>query len=286
MYITPVTCSNIYNPQNRKIQKANFTAHPDFYKFNSTQSCFFRRGVVSLVNERGYAKLENLFFQIFSKPDDTPKEMLIVGLAHSQEPFSYLASIKGILGNHSLNKNVDLYTVELDSAPELSALKYDSFCDLRDYEHFPKYAGKSFVKDTYSNRLGQKSCPEILDLISAYIYKQTYQPPKPRYRVNDEIFNFLWNTYTNPQKSKWETPVQEAILEYPDNKFKIISANNVLQYIMDDKLYERTLVNMKRILKTDGYIITDPYDFLFNPYPDFMKNMEKVSAGVFRKLGE
>jgi hypothetical protein len=43
---------------------------------------------------------------------------------------------------------------------------------------------------------------------------------------------------------------------------------------------------MKRTLKPDGYIITDPYDFVVYPYTDFIKNMEKVSDGVFRKLGE
>ena len=53
------------NTSNHYPQKLNFTAHPDFYKFNSTQSCYFRRGVVALANNAGYTNIENLFCKIF-----------------------------------------------------------------------------------------------------------------------------------------------------------------------------------------------------------------------------
>ena len=56
------------NTNNHSCKNLNFTAHPDFYKFNSTQSCYFRRGVVALANKKVYSvKFLNLTIKNLKK---------------------------------------------------------------------------------------------------------------------------------------------------------------------------------------------------------------------------
>ena len=288
MHVFPVINSNIANFN--YAQKPSFKAHPDFYKFNSTQSCYFRRGAVILANDNGYAKIENLFCKIFHKKVDTPKNMLIIGIGNSQEPFSYLASIKGIIKKRPLDKNINLSVIDLQSKPVLEKLRLNSFSDLFDYEKFPKYAGKSFIID----KRYPASEPNILSSANTYIYEfilslkektQAVQKSvKPDYRVNDEIFNFVKNTYDNPVKSKWDSRVQDVVLKYPDNKFDIISANNVLPYIESDNEFLQTLKHITRILKKDGYFITDPYPYQGNlPKSLISDNFNQINPGIFKK---
>lgn len=268
------------NTNNHSCKKLNFTAHPDFYKFNSTQSCYFRRGVVALANNEGFADIENLFCKIFQSKLNKPKKMLIIGIGHSQEPFSYLASIKGIIQEKPLNKNVDLYIVDLQSKPEYNKLRLDAFPSLSPYETFPKYAGKSFIKDVkFPN-----TEPNNLSPIEYYIYTQMHKPAHPSkdYRVNDEILKFVNEAYNNPEKSKWDSRIQEVITDYSDNEFDIVSANNVFGYLSDDD-YLKTLKHIKRIMKTtDGYFISDPY-FQDVQSSEVLSTFRKLNPGIYQK---
>ncbi len=311
MRILPITYFHNQNINNRKKTETVFTAHPDFYKYNSTQSCFFRRGSVLLACSKGYEDIENLFCKIFTTNPNLPKSMLIIGIGHSQEPFSYLASIKGILQDKQLKNNLDLHTVDLQSKPERKDLKIQAFCNLYDYQSFPKFAEKGFIKDNVDdwleikhkgkmpypideymhyylsyrkrwNELGQQghNIEEILKII-----KEEIKQKSMRWRVNNEVYGFLEQTYNNPQKSKWDSRVQEAILDYPDNKFDVISANNVLPYIISERESAKTVKNIVRTLKPNGYFITDPYE---NPYhvrvlSDY-KNMKKICQGIYQKV--
>lgn len=272
----------------KRFTKPAFKAHPDFYKYNSTLSCYFRRGAMSLSN-KGYVNIENLFYSIFNSANDQQKNMLIIGIGHSQEPFSYLASIKGILKDRPLNKHLDLSVIDLQSMPEKEALWHDSFCDLYDYQEFPKYAKKCFVKD--KKYVVPK--PDLTQPAQYYFFLVEENKNKIKhsadrktdYRVNDEIFNFLYNIYNNPQKAKWDTRVQEEILNYPDEKFDIISANNVLPYIDVDYDIINTIKHIKRTLKKGGYFITDPYN-----YPkEYIKagvldNLKELFPGIYQKI--
>jgi hypothetical protein len=235
------------NTSNYNLPKINFTAHPDFYKFNSTKSCYFRRGVVALANNEGYADIENLFCKIFQSKLNKPKKMLIIGIGHSQEPFSYLASIKGIIKSNPLNKAVDLYVVDLQSKPKYNELRLNAFPNLFPYETFPKYASESFIKDVKFS----KTKPNNLSPIKYYIYTKMQKPAHPStdYRVNDEILKFVKESYNNPEKSKWDSRIQEVITNFSDNEFDIISANNVLPYIDVDYDIINTIKHIKRTLK-------------------------------------
>lgn len=276
MYILPVSNSKRHNPcYNKTIP--NFTAHPDFKKICTT-SCYFRRGPIKLPHER-YNDIEVVFSKIFGAELKEPIKMLIIGIGKSQEVFSYLASIKGIIGNKPLKDCLDLYIVDLQSKPSKEQLWFDSFSDLLPHEKFPKYAGKSFVAD----------------------YKYTYPKPEPgvsptehlkffkmiksierRYRVKNEIFDFVWETYNNPQKSKWSSPIQDVITHYRDEEFNTVSANNILGYIILDNEYFKTLSNIKRIIKTGEYFISDPLSYvedreIFNTY-------RQVYWGIYQKI--
>lgn len=311
MRILPITYFHNQNINNRKKGNTNFTAHPDFYKYNSTQSCFFRRGSVLLASLCGYANIENLFYKIFKTSPDIQKSMLIIGIGHSQEPFSYLTSIKGILQDNELKNNLSLHTVDLQSKPERNDLKLQAFCNLHDYESFPRYAEKGFVKDSIDDWLEiehEEKMPALIDEYMHYylsyrerwnelekkgynaedilkIIKEDVKQKSMRWRVNDEVFNFVEKTYNNPQKSKWDSRIQEAILDYPDNNFDIISANNVLPYIVSEKESEQTIRNIVRTLKPNGYFITDPYEFTRHAKVlSACDNMKKTNTGIYQKL--
>ena len=280
--------------QNNHIYTKNqtFTAHPDFYRINSLQSAYFRRGIVALPNTEGYADIENHFYKIFNTDLKEPIKMLIIGIGNSQEIFSYLATIKGIIKDKNLNKYVDLYVVDLQSKPSYEKLRLDSFLDLLPYEKFPQYAGKSFIKDKKFPKLE----PDIntLSPIDYYLYLKKFSPcnkkyEQPRkadkdYRVNDEILNFVNETYNNPEKSKWDSRIQDVILDYPNKNFNIISANNVFGYINDDD-YLSTLKNIKRILKTKGSFISDPYvDQDYVKSSEVLSTFSQLYKGIYQKL--
>jgi len=271
----------IKNTNNHTCKNLKFTAHPDFYKFNSTQSCYFRRGVVALANNKGYTDIENLFCKIFQSNLNKPKKMLIIGIGNSQEPFSYLASIKGIIQENPLNKNVDLYIVDLQSKPEYNKLRLDAFPSLFPYETFPKYAGKSFIKDVKF----PESESNIKNLSPIYIYTKIHKPLRPsnEYRVNDEILNFVNESYNNPEKSKWDSRIQDVIIDYSDNEFDIISANNVFGYLSDND-YAKTMRHIRRILKTmNGYFISDPY-FQDVQSSEVLSTFRGLNPGIYQKI--
>ena len=280
--------------QNNHIYTKNqtFTAHPDFYRFNSVQSAYFRRGIVALPNIKGYADIENHFYEIFNTDLKEPIKMLIIGIGNSQEVFSYLATIKGIIKDKKLSKYVDLYIVDLQSKPSSKKLRLDSFSDLLPFDKFPQYAGRSFIKDEKFPK--QEPDRNTLSPLDYYLYlnefplcnKKTKSSYKAHeyYRVNDEILNFVKATYNNPEKSKWDSRVQDVILDYQNETFDIISANNVFGYINDND-YLSTLKNIKRTLKTKGSFISDPYvDQDYVGTSEVLSTFNQLYKGIYQKL--
>lgn len=185
--------------------------------------------------------------------------MLIVGIGRSQEPFSYLASIKELIKDKKLKDVLNLQTVDLQAKPTknilLSCTHYGGF-----WGKEPIFAKSSFIK-------------------YAQMYGDTVL--QTGFRVNDEIFDYLYKTYNN--KSKWATRIQDDIKNYPDNSFDVLSMNNVLGYIEDDDEYYSTIKNMPRIVKPNGFIITDTIcENLFQKV-GVDKMLTKISAGIFKK---
>ena len=240
-------------------------AHPDFYEISQYNlslraSSFFRRGVV--LGETSYFKdVIDVFSTLFNKNTNDKKSILIVGIGRSQEPFSYLASIKELIKDKKLKDVLNLQTVDLQAKPTknilLSCTHYGGF-----WGKEPMFAKSSFIK-------------------YAQMYGDTVL--QTGFRVNDEIFDYLYKTYNNKLKSKWATRIQDDIKNYPDNSFDVLSMNNVLGYIEDDDEYYSTIKNMPRIVKPNGFIITDTIcENLFQKV-GVDKMLTKISAGIFKK---
>lgn len=240
-------------------------AHPDFYeisKYNLSlrASSFFRRGVV--LGETSYFKdVVDVFSTLFNKNTNDKKSILIVGIGRSQEPFSYLASIKELIKDKKLKDVLNLQTVDLQAKPTknilLSCTHYGGF-----WGKEPMFAKSSFIK-------------------YAQMYGDTVL--QTGFRVDDEIFDYLYKTYNNKSKSKWATRIQDDIKNYPDNSFDVLSMNNVLGYIEDDDEYYSTIKNMPRIVKPNGFIITDTIcENLFQKV-GVDKMLTKISDGIFKK---
>ena len=240
-------------------------AHPDFYEISQYNlslraSSFFRRGVV--LGETSYFKdVIDVFSTLFNKNTNDKKSMLIVGIGRSQEPFSYLASIKELIKDKKLKDVLNLQTVDLQAKPTknilLSCTHYGGF-----WGKEPMFAKSSFIK-------------------YAQMYGDTVL--QTGFRVNDEIFDYLYKTYNNKSKSKWATRIQDDIKNYPDNSFDVLSMNNVLGYIEDDDEYYSTIKNMPRIVKPNGFIITDTIcENLFQKV-GVDKMLTKISDGIFKK---
>lgn len=243
-------------------------AHSDFYKISNhnlwlSASSFFRRGVVLGSND-GFNDVVKIFSSLFSEKSDDNKSMLIVGIGHSQEPFSYLAVIKELIKNKKLDDVLHLQTVDLQAKPTRNVLLNCSHYDAYFHKQ-PEFAKTSFVK--YAQFYGD-------------IFAGT------GYRVNDEIFNYLYNTYNDANKSKWATRIQDEIKSYSDNLFDVLSINNVLGYIENDDEYYSTIKNLPRIIKPDGYLITDTmYDQLFKEL-GLDNSLKKISFGIYKKVAK
>lgn len=255
--ITPISKNNDINKP-----FITFKAHPDFEKlakrYEITASSFFRRGQFYGSTCDEFVEVANTLNKIFL-PFNKSKSMLIAGIGDSQEPFSYLAVIKALLRDTPLGKVVDLYTVDMQSKPTTQKLRADSFfhssCE-------PEFARCSFVKDD----------PK---LYGAYTYQ--------KWRVLNEIFEYLNAVYNNVKRSVWDTRIQDAIKKYPDEIFDVVSINNTLGYIESPNEIVSTCEHVKRTLKPNGIFITDPYKLKAVEESGVLDNMTELYNGIYQK---
>ena len=148
-------------------------------------------------------------------------------------------------------------TVDLQSKPSSQQLFSDSYYE---YRYQPDFAQSSFVTDI---RRGIK-------YPSSYSY----------YRVNDEMFKFLDDTYKN--NSLWDTRVQDAIKTFPDSEYDVISINNTLGYLPDKDSLVDTVKNVHRTLKKGGIFITDPF-YGFIQEANLTDSFTKCAEGIYKK---
>ena len=66
----------------------------------------------------------------------------------------------------------------------------------------------------------------------------------------------------------------------------MLSINNVLGYIENDDEYYSTIKNLPRIIKPDGYLITDTtQDQLFKEL-GLDNSLKKISFGIYKKVAK
>lgn len=238
----------------------SFKAHPEFTAlnrgYNVTASSFFRHSQYYGSPDVEFNDVKNVLTSAFQQKSKNPKKILIAGIGNSQEPFSFLAVIHKILGKTPLKKGVDMYFVDLQSQPSKETLFKHSFYDS---QGTPAFVPESFVEDKRYN------------LVSSFIY-----------RVKDEIYKYLWKTYSDSNKSLWETKIQDAIKSFPEGAFDIISMNNILGYIAKSQDRNDVLQNACRCLKKDGILITDPYKNYLDTYSG-LQGMHQCAEGIFKK---
>lgn len=256
--IRPISTS-IYSYNNRQV---TFKAHPDFDKLSKDYeikaSSYFRRGTAYGSESEEYIDIVEVFEDLFAN-NTIPKTMLIAGIGDSQEPFSYLATIKQIIKDRKLKDSLDLRIVDLQSKPTTNKLFENSFFD---HTWKPEYARDSFVID-------KDNCGRFYSC---------------HYRVNDEIFNFLNTTYKDKYKSHWDTRVQEDIKNYQSCSFDVISMNNIIPYIIDKGQIEETLKNIHRIIKPNGIFITDPYKHSYFEEAAVRHSFTEIADGIYKKI--
>ena len=228
-----------------KILKSNY---PEQYK----RSCWFRHGLLTFAAD-DYIKVIKC---LESVDWSSKKRMLIAGIGDSQEPFSHLAVIKNIT-KKPLKESLDLHIIDLQDKPSGIKLYMQSFYDRK---RAPLYAKESFIETQKFRKIFGFN---------------------PKYRADDEIFEYIKSTYNNPDKSKWETPVQQALQNYSEQSFDIISINNVFCYVKSE-LVQPLINNIDRILKPNGVVITDPSKSVCDTFLG-TKNFEQLDFGIFRK---
>lgn len=257
MKITLPSVNYNYNRRNPRCNNS-FGHHPDFDILLKTKpvltSDYFRRGITIKIGDYpNFRDIVNLFNSIFSK-NIKPIKMLIAGIANSEEPFSYLTTIKTIIKDKPIHDVLDLYIIDLQSKPDKDKLFKNSY--LVDSTP-PIFAKRGFVYSPHD------------------IY------PLYKYRVSDELFDYLNKTYNDSSKSKWETRLQEEITNYPENYFNIISTNNVLYYMEDYEAYD-TYNQMCRKVNAGGYVITENDDYAFDNKNKH--NFVRYRKGIYQKL--
>lgn len=252
--------SNSYFYRNTK--PINFNAHPDYNllarNYNIKASSYFRRGDVYGSPSAEFLDVVKILNNIFGVEDFKRKRMLIAGIGDSQEPFSLLAVIKNIIKNKPLKDVLDLDIVDIQPKPCDKKLFEQSYFD-NYIAALPSYAKDSFIKDD-GIKYGLES------------YK--------RFRVKDDILDFLKQTYNDSRKSHWDSRVQDVVKVMDNEKYNVVSINNTFLYINDRNVIADTLNNIKRILKMEGVFITDPY----YKYDNLRDSMTEKYPGIYRKL--
>ena len=259
--ITPVFNSNQYPNKIYSLipkQKVVFGINPAYEKlskFNVGASNYFRRSPYYGCQDIAFVDVIKAIQYIFSKVSK-PK-ILITGVGKAQEPFSVLTVIKNMHNDKSLEAVVDLNCVDLQ--PQILMNKLDKYAYL-DVGVFPKFAEDCFE----------------------YIQNPPY-PKTTNYKIKPDILKYLEEVFNNPEKTKWDTKIQDFAAKCPDNMYDLIFFNNVLPYIFDLKDARITMENFSRILKSDSLLITDFYE---EEYKDVFKVLDKFkifAEGIWQK---
>lgn len=223
-------------------------------------SNFFRRGYEYGNQNPQFIDVVNALKILFRKVQK-PK-ILVVGVGKAQEPFSLLAVIKDMHTQAPLESVIDLHCVDLQ--PKISdeaLIKYaylhvDRTRFTSPNDNKPFFAPKSFEADEL-----------VKDIFG-------------RYRVKPDIFEYLKGVFNNPERTKWNTSIEEFASVCEGNTYDMVSINNVIMYMKDLNVQTEALRNVCKIIKPGGILITDPSDSYISMLPSNFKNL---ALGIWQK---
>lgn len=229
----------------------------------STASGYFRRGALESEEFDDVIKGIKLIFLNNLKP-----KILIVGVGKAQEPFSHLAVIRSLLGGKLSESDVDLNCVDLQSKISDENLEKFAYLDVPE----PLFAKDSFeqVKNPINGGNG--------------------------WRVKQDIFDYLKDVFNDSQKTWWNTRIEGFPAIYHENKYDMVSINNVLMYVKTAEEKIQTMKNLHTMLKINGILITDNYgDGYFRVekperelmkwiHNEYMQYFKKLAPGIWQKI--
>lgn len=257
MIVTPIKFSNIAihpRKQNRvNIQSdLSFGNRPEYQILqrecsNPRYSYFFRRDMPGKYQD--VIDAVKLVYKQVKKP-----KILIVGVGRGEEPCSYLAVINEINNDKPLGSVVDLSCIDLQPK-----IQYD---DLRHYAYLESYGEPKFAPNSFR-----------------------YDRIRERHGLRHDIFEFLVQTFNNPDKTKWDTTVEEFSQNCKPNCFNLISINKVLMYLKDKETQSKVMNNLLEALKPKGILVTDiVYDNADSNWTlKRMGSFKKLSPGIWQK---
>lgn len=270
--ITPVRLNTVnpYNNNNNNNNRTNFTQqsksnitfgqHSEFSNlFHIYEiplaSTFFRRGTSFANQSCKFADVIKAIEQIPKWP--TIPKLLVVGVGEAQEPLSYLAVIKDMYKNKPLKSVVDLHCVDLQD--KITNKTLDKYYAFMDENESPKFAEESFENVSKN-------------------------PRKKLFKVKSEILEYLKKVFNNPEKTKWETKIQDFAIACKSKVYDMVSINNVLLYIRNKKEKIQLIEDLTRIIKENGFLVTDPDEETYMQKILRLQNFKKIDAGIWQKV--
>jgi Methyltransferase domain len=183
-------------------------------------TCFFRRGPSTgmSANEVADALLQTV------KPGQKLK-ILVPGIANGEEPVSLLAMLR--TQGHKLD-DIDLHMMDLQPSSRFLLTRSMGLAPNGSPVRPPEYGTVGFVPG-----------------------KNGF------YELDDATTHYMQRCLANPKKTEWETPVQVGLAKHADNTYDVVSCNNTLYYIDDMIARDQAHVDLVRILKPGGLLVTD-----------------------------
>ena len=246
----------------RKSNNVSFCARPEFDIINNKAqnlraSSFFRRGLCYGAQDAGFKDVVDAIKLILAT-EKKPK-ILVAGIGErAQEPLSILATIKS-LKNRPLKSVVELNCVDLQPKIPNGNLKECAFLD--DIKSPPMFAQDCFEYSKVPSENG------------AYHYK-----------LKPDILKYLKKVFNNKSKTKWDTKIEEFSSVCPEKTYDMVSINNTMGYITDEKAAKSVMENIYRMLKTGGILITDAYDDFYKRTFQCFQNYKRIAPGIWQKV--
>ena len=250
-----VNCDNRGLIQNNYYLPLNFTARTEYNvlkrDYDLRASSHFRRGQWFGSPSDDYKDVEaTLKLMYKNKPKN---KMLVVGVGEGQEPFSLAASVYSINWADNLKDVLEMDCVDL--GPKLTNTQVEQASKMR-------WNDSGYAVDSM---------------------KKVNEDYRVYYVFQDEICDFVKDSFDSKDKTKWDTSIQEFVETCPDNSYDCVSMNNTLGYIVSNEQTNRVMQRMEDIIRPNGFLITDTYYSGYFKRFNLLSSFDEIFPGIYRK---
>jgi len=269
--ITPISFNNHnkykinQHKQSQNMSNVVFCARPEYENLSNIyhrprESGYFRRegGYIQTYLDECKGTFQDVIDVLkFVYGHEAKPKVLVAGIGKAEEPFSILAVAKDLYKRKKIEDIIDLNCVDLQPKIHDAELIESSYIP---YGMEPKYAESSFVTVKRQGRNYLES------------------------KVMPEVFEYVRNVFNNPEKTKFNTKIEEFAQVSKSNDFDFISLNQVLMYINDKKAQINLMENLTRMLKWFGVLVTDKSDNLFREQFKCLEKFKNINPGIWLKV--